>query len=245
MNYHIYPDKKSLSEVAAQYVGACIHEGIGQRGEATIIVGTGASQYDFLASLRNLDGIDWRKVVVFHLDEYLGISAEHPASFRRFLAERLFDHLPFKAIHLLNGDSEDPLQECARYESLLRERTLDVACIGIGENGHLAFNDPPADFETEALVHVVTLDRVCRQQQVNEGHFSSLEDVPRQALSLTIPAIMSARALSCAVPDARKARAVQCALEGPLTPDCPASILRNHPNCQIYLDYDSASLLSL
>jgi len=244
MDLHIYPDKKSLSEVAAQCVSKRINEATSRRGEANIIVGTGASQHDFLASLRNFDEVDWRKVTVFHLDEYLGISMQHPASFRRFLKERLFDHLPFAAVHLLAGDSDDPIRECARYETLLSDRIIDVACIGIGENGHLAFNDPPADFDTGALVHIVTLDKACRQQQVGEGHFPTFEDVPKQALSLTIPAIMSAKALSCTVPDVRKARAVKCALEGPVTPDCPASILRQHPNCQLYLDSGSVSLLS-
>ncbi|NOZ49023.1 MAG: glucosamine-6-phosphate deaminase [Chloroflexi bacterium] len=244
MDIHIYPDKKTLSEVAAHYVGEHINEAIGQRGAANIIVGTGASQYDFLAFLRNLDDVDWTRVTVFHLDEYLGISAQHPASFRRFLKERFFDYLPLVTVHLLTGDADDPIQECARYGELLAGCIIDVACIGIGENGHLAFNDPPADFDTEALVHVVTLDKVCRQQQVGEGHFPSLQDVPKQALSLTIPAIMSAKAISCVVPDVRKAQAVKCALEGPITPDCPASILWKHPHCQLYLDKESASLLS-
>ncbi len=138
----------------------------------------------------------------------------------------------------------NPVQECRRYASLLAERILDVACIGIGENGHLAFNDPPADFNTPELVHIVTLDEACRRQQVGEGHFAAIEDVPKHALSLSIPAILSARTISCVVPDRRKAEAVRCALEGPLSPDCPASALRQHPDCHLYLDLDSASLLS-
>ncbi|NOX63236.1 MAG: glucosamine-6-phosphate deaminase [Chloroflexi bacterium] len=244
MDIHLYPDKKSLSEAAAQHVGRRINQAIGQRGEASIIVGAGASQVDFLASLRDLTDVDWTKVVIFHLDEYLGIPEDHPASFRRFLKERLFDHLPFASVHLLAGDAADPMQECARYAGLLAERVIDVACIGIGENGHLAFNDPPADFDTDALVHIVTLDRTCRQQQVNEGHFPSIEAVPPQALTLTIPAILAAQAISCVVPEKRKAPAVQCALEGPLSPHCPASILRQHSDCTLFLDHDSASLLS-
>ncbi len=152
--------------------------------------------------------------------------------------------LPFGAVHLLDGDTPDPEQECRRYASLLAGRTIDVACIGIGENGHLAFNDPPADFDTPNLVHVVTLDEACRRQQVGEGHFATIQDVPQQALSLSIPAILSARAISCVVPDQRKAQAVCCALEGPLSPDCPASALRLHQNCRLYLDFDSASALA-
>ncbi len=245
MDIHLYPDKKSLSEAAAQYVGRNINQAIEQRGEANIVVGAGASQDDFLASLRGLKHVDWTKVSIFHLDEYLGIPANHPASFRRYLSERLFDHLPFAGVYLLAGDANDPRQECARYADLLSRRTIDVACIGIGENGHLAFNDPPADFETQALVHIVTLDKTCRQQQVNEGHFPSLEDVPPQALTMTIPAILSAKAISCVTPEERKAPAVRCALEGPISPHCPASILRRHPNCRLYLDRGSASLLNM
>lgn len=244
IDVEIYPDKKTLSVAAAEFVAQQLNVALQRRGRANLIVATGASQYDFMEALRQRQDVDWTQVTAFHLDEYLGISADHPASFRRYLKERLFDHLPFGAVHLLEGDAEDPAQECARYGQLLAEHPADVACIGIGENGHLAFNDPPADFETEALVHIVDLDEACRRQQVGEGHFPTVDDVPPQALSMTIPAILTARTISCVVPNRRKAEAVRCALEGPITPDCPASALRRHNNCHLYLDVGSASLLS-
>ena len=241
----IYSDKPSLSSAAAYFVADQIKAAFTRRGEANVVFATGASQYDFLAALRALNNVDWSKVTAFHLDEYINLSAQHPASFRRYLQERLFDDLPFRAVHLLEGDAVDPRQECVRYEALLRDKTIDIACIGIGENGHLAFNDPPADFETDALVHVVTLDLACRQQQVGEGHFPTVDDVPAQALSMTIPAILSAEVISCVVPNRRKAEAVRCALEGPVEPGCPASVLRRHPQCRLYLDSGSASHLTL
>jgi glucosamine-6-phosphate deaminase len=243
LNVLTYTDKVSLGQAAAEFVAQCVQAAVQDRGEANIIVATGASQYDFLASLIQLQTIDWQKVTAFHLDEYLGLSEDHPASFRRYLWERLFSKIPFQTIHLLDGTAPDPQLECNRYASLLATRTIDVACIGIGENGHLAFNDPPADFETESLVHIVDLDEACRQQQVGEGHFATVNDVPPQALSLSIPAILRANAISCVAPDERKAEAIRCTLEGPISPQCPASALRNHPNAKLYLDPGSASLL--
>jgi glucosamine-6-phosphate deaminase len=240
----VFGDKEALGAAAAEFVADRLREAIAERGKANVILATGASQYEFLDALRCLAGVDWAKVTAFHLDEYLGLSARHPASFRRFLRQRIFDHLAFGAVHLLAGDAPDPVQECRRYASLFGSRVIDVACIGIGENSHLAFNDPPADFEAPSLVHVVTLDEACRRQQVNEGHFATIADVPEKALSLSIPAILSARTISCVVPDKRKAEAVRCTLEGPISPDCPASALRRHEACRLYLDYGSASLLS-
>ena len=244
VHVQVFADKPTLGAAAAELVAGRLRQAIAGRGEASLILATGASQYEFLDALRRTEGVDWTRVTAFHLDEYLGLSPQHPASFRRYLRERLFDHLPFGAIHLLEGDAADPVQECRRYAALLAGRTVDVACIGIGENGHLAFNDPPADFSTPDLVHVVSLDEACRRQQVGEGRFATLEDVPRQALSLTVPAILAARTISCVVPDRRKAEAVRSALEGPISPHCPASALRQHKDCYLYLDGDSASLLS-
>jgi glucosamine-6-phosphate deaminase len=244
IDVQVFEDKEVLGAAAAAFVAGRLRRAIAGHGEASLVLATGASQYEFLDALRQVDGVDWTRVMAFHLDEYLGISAQHPASFRRYLHERVFDHLPFGAVHLLEGDAPDAERECRRYASLLAERAIDVACIGIGENGHLAFNDPPADFDTPALVHVVTLDEACRRQQVGEGHFPSIENVPTRALSLSIPAILSARTISCVVPDRRKAEAVRCALEGPVSPHCPASALRRHQDCHLYLDVASASLLS-
>jgi len=239
----IHPDKPTLSQAAADFVAGQIAAALAARGRARVIFATGASQYDFLDALCAAPGVDWRQVTAFHLDEYVGIAAGHPASFRRYLQERLFTRLPFGAVHLLQGDAPDPAAECRRYAELLAAAPIDLACIGIGENGHLAFNDPPADFDTTAGVHIVQLDEACRRQQVGEGHFPSVDAVPPQALSMTVPALLAAAAISCVTPGARKAQAVRCTLEGPVTPDCPASVLRTHPHCRLYLDSGSAGLL--
>jgi len=239
----IYPDKLALGQAAADFVAGHIRTAITERGHSRVIFATGASQYDFLASLIAQPDIDWPRVTAFHLDEYVGIAADHPASFRRYLQERLFSRLPFAAVHLLTGDAPDPAAECRRYAALLAAAPIDIACVGIGENGHLAFNDPPADFTTRAAVHIVELDEACRRQQVGEGHFPSLAAVPPQALSMTVPAILAAQVISCVVPDARKAEAVSCTLQGPIDPTCPASAMRSHPHCRLYLDRASAGLL--
>lgn len=240
----VLANKDTLGRAAADYVATTVQAAIERQDYARVIFATGASQYEFLDALVQLKTVDWSKVTAFHLDEYIGIPADHPASFRRYLKERLFDRLTFGAVHLLDGMVSDLETTCRAYGALLAEQPIDLACIGIGENAHLAFNDPPADFETDALVHVVTLDDACRQQQVGEGHFPSVADVPQQALSLSIPAILQARSISCAVPDARKAAAVRCALEGPIVPECPASALRTHTDCHLFLDAQSASQLS-
>lgn len=243
LHIQVHRDKPALSRAAADFVAAQVRAALAAQGQARVIFATGASQYDFLDALCAAPDMDWSRVTAFHLDEYVGISADHPASFRRYLQERLFDRLPFAAVHLLAGDAPDPAAECRRYAGLLAEAPIDIACVGIGENGHLAFNDPPADFHTDAGVHVVQLDEACRRQQVGEGHFPDLASVPPQALSMTVPAILQARVISCVVPDARKADAVHCTLEGPIDPACPASVLRTHPACRLYLDRASASRL--
>lgn len=240
----VYADREALGLAAAKFVAGRLRQALAKRGDANIVLATGASQHEFIAAFRQEQGIDWSSVTAFHLDEYLGISENHPASFRRYLHERLFDRLTFDAVYLLKGDAADPVRECRRYASLLDAKTIDIACIGIGQNAHLAFNDPPADFNSLELVHVVTLDEACRDQQVREGHFAEIGDVPPKALSLSVPAILSANTISCVVPDRRKAEAIRCALEGPISPDCPASALRKHRDCHLYLDVDSASLLS-
>lgn len=243
VSVELYLDKPALSEAAAAFVADRLKQTLADRGEANLVLATGASQYDFLAALRSRNDIDWARITAFHLDEYIDLSPEHPASFRRYLRERFFDHVQLKAVHLLDGNAPNPEAEIARYDALLRRHPVDVACIGIGENGHLAFNDPPADFETTAKVLIVELDEACRRQQVGEGHFPDLAAVPPRALSMSIPAILDAKTISCVVPDPRKAEAVRCALEGPITPQCPASALRRHADCHLYLDEGSASLL--
>ena len=245
VNVQIYPDKETIGQVAAEFVAVELNAAIGERGTANLVVATGASQYEFLAALLARTDIEWNRVTAFHLDEYLGIAPDHPASFRRFLHERFFQHVELKAVHLLQGDAPDIQAEITRYSALLAAHPVDVACIGIGENGHLAFNDPPADLTTTAPILLVDLDEACRMQQVGEGHFPDLAAVPPQALSMSIPAILTAHAISCVVPDARKAPAVLCALEGPITPTCPASALRRHHHCRLFLDQAAASRLAL
>ena len=245
MNIVIGKDKLDMARRAADAAAEKMREAIAARGEARIIVATGASQFEFLAALVAEPGINWSKVTGFHLDEYLGLPVAHKASFRGYMRERLVSKTPqpMKAFIEVNGEAEDVSAELARLEALVREKPVDVACIGIGENGHIAFNDPPADFEAKAAYAVVDLDEKCRMQQVGEGWFASLDDVPKQAFSMTVPQIMSARAIVCTVPDSRKADAVAGAVDGPLTNMCPASILRQHPDCTMFLDPPSAAKL--
>ena len=209
-----------------------------------MIVATGASQFEMLGELVKTPNIDWGKVVFFHLDEYVAMPMTHPASFRKYLKERLVEQLPQspRAFHYLNAEG-DPAAECRRLGDLIKQHPIDVAFIGIGENGHLAFNDPPADFETDDPYIIVNLDERCRLQQVGEGWFATLADVPETAISMSVRQILRASAIICVVPDERKAQAVRDSLEGPIDPMTPASILRRHPDLTVYLDRASASLL--
>lgn len=246
MKIVIGADKLDMAGRAADAAAAVIRKAIAERGEARMIVATGASQFEFLAALVEEPGIDWTKVTGFHLDEYVGLPVTHPASFRAYMRERFVSKTPqpMKAFHEVNGNAPDTAAECARLESLVREAPIDVACIGIGENGHIAFNDPPADFDTNAAYRVVPLDEKCRMQQVGEGWFASLDEVPAYAFSMTVKQIMWSRAIVCTVPDARKADAVKGAVEGPVTNRCPSSVLQLHPDCAMFLDPPAASKLS-
>ncbi|HON91805.1 MAG TPA: glucosamine-6-phosphate deaminase [Sedimentisphaerales bacterium] len=245
MNKYIYRNKKEAGAAAANSAAQAIRHAIRNKGQANIILATGASQFEMLEHLVASQGIDWLKVVMFHLDEYIGLGADHPASFRKYLQERFVDLVtPLKAAYFVRGDAEDPAEECRRLGVLISANPIDVACLGIGENGHLAFNDPPADFETEEAYLTVQLDEQCRKQQLGEGWFPRFEDVPSRAISMSIRQILKSKQLVVTVPDMRKARAVKNAIEGPVTPQCPASILQQHPNCSIFLDELSASLLS-
>ncbi len=244
MDRFIFATKESMGAAAAQAAAEAITEAIAEKGQANLILATGASQFEMLEALTGSAGIDWSKVVMFHLDEYIGLGIEHPASFRRYLQERFVDRVgPLKAVHFVNGDAADPSDECTRLGELIRHHPIDVACIGIGENGHLAFNDPPADLDTEEPYLVVNLDEKCRKQQLGEGWFATLDDVPRQAISMGIRQILRSKRLVVTVPDERKAAAVAGALTGPVTPNCPASILQKHDNCAIFLDEPAASRL--
>ena len=245
MNTRIEHSRELMGKRAADDAARKICAAIAERGEARVIFASAASQFDFLESLVAHGEIDWSKVRGFHLDEYVGLTDSHPASFRRFLRERLLAKLPcpMKDFTFVGGDAPDTAAECARLEAAVRERPIDLACIGIGENGHIAFNDPPADFETKAAYAVVALDEVCRRQQVGEGWYPDLDHVPTHAFSMTVPQIMASKSIVVIVPDSRKADAVAAAVEGPLTNRCPASILRTHPDCTLYLDDPAASKL--
>lgn len=242
MTIKVFSSKAALAQAAASHAAATICDAISQHGHARIIAATGASQFDFLDALTKTPGIDWNRVEMFHLDEYVGMSDQAPASFCRYLRERLIDKVGLKNYHLLDG-MQDPATVIARTSIEIRKAPIDVAFVGVGENGHLAFNDPPADFDTEEAYIVVNLDEACRNQQFGEGWFSTLADVPRQAISMTIHQIMKADHVLCIAPDARKASAIKACFNGEVSPMAPASILQRHPNATIYLDKESAALL--
>ena len=233
-----------MSEAAARHAEGVVAGAIEARGHARVIAATGNSQLRFLHHLVRSTRVDWSRVELFHLDEYVGMPDTHPASFRRYLKERIVDRVHPRAFHFLQGDARDVKAEARRVGELLKAHPIDVAFVGIGENGHLAFNDPPADFETTEPYLVVELDEACRRQQLGEGWFPTLDDVPRRAVSMSVRQILAAREILCIVPDARKARAVKDCLEGPVTPQHPASILQTHPRTTVYLDEPSASLLT-
>jgi glucosamine-6-phosphate deaminase len=232
-----------MGEASARAAADAMIAAIGREGRVTIVLASAVSQDTFLEALGSDRRIEWSKVTAFHLDEYIGIGADHPASFRRFQHDHMWSRVKPAVFHELNGDARDVNEETARYAELLLDESPSIAFLGIGENGHLAFNDPPADFDDPQLVRVVELDEVCRMQQVHDGAFPQLSDVPRTALTLTIPAIMRIPKLIVNVPGKAKAEAVRQTVEGPVTPDCPASILQRHPDATLFLDADSAQLL--
>jgi glucosamine-6-phosphate deaminase len=239
-------DRPAMAAKAATDGAQLLREALSARGKANIIVATGASQLEMLADLVEQPDIAWQKVTAFHLDEYVGLPITHPASFRKYLWERFQRTLPLPmaAFHYVDGET-DPAAECRRLGALIRQHPIDVAFVGIGENGHLAFNDPPADFQTEEPYLTVNLDEACRRQQLGEGWFPSLEAVPTRAISMSCRQILKSQSIVCTVPDRRKAQAVKDAVERPVTPAVPASILQQHPRATLYLDKESASLLNL
>ena len=243
MNIEVFPSKVSLAAAAANDAAEAIQAAVAERNEARIIAATGASQFDFLDALTKMNGIPWDKVEMFHLDEYVGVSDREPASFCKYLRERLIDKVGIRRYHLLDGTraAGDVIREVTAE---IRKAPIDVAFVGIGENGHLAFNDPPADFETEEPYLIVNLDESCRRQQVGEGWFPALGEVPTQAISMSIRQILKSEVILCLAPGARKARVVQDTVEGPVTPMLPASCLQQHPHTVLYLDAASASLLT-
>ncbi|MBA2356503.1 MAG: glucosamine-6-phosphate deaminase [Luteitalea sp.] len=243
MKIQVFEDPEALGAAAAADAAQAIAEAVRERGRARVIVATGASQFAFLDALVARSDVPWGQVDAFHLDEYIGLPPTHPASFRKYLRERLFERVPIGSAYLLDGEG-DPAETCRQAAAAIGAAPVDVACVGIGENAHLAFNDPPADFETEQPYLVVSLDRACRQQQVGEGWFGSLDEVPSQALSMSVRQILKARRIFCMVPDTRKAAAVKASVEGPVDPHTPASILQTHPDVHVYLDRHSAQQLS-
>lgn len=244
LRVEVFADRLTLGESAASLVAGAIRACLTTQDRARVVFASAASQNEFVAALCDAPDVDWSRVEAFHMDEYLGLPPDAPQNFGQWLQSRLFDLLPFGAVHRLRADASDVESECARYEALLREAPLDVVCLGIGENGHLAFNDPPvADFDDDAWVKPVEIDDVSRHQQVHDGAFASVDDVPRSALTLTIPALLSGRVLSAVVSGKRKASAVHRALTGPLTTECPASVLRRCPQALLLLDAEAAQLL--
>lgn len=239
----VFNDKNALGKAAAAQAAIAIRRAIASKGSARIIAATAASQAEFLDALTREPGIDWAKVEVFHLDEYIGLPVTHPGSFRKMLLEQLVQKTGIKNYHLLDGD-RDPAEVVTRVGKALTSAPIDVAFLGIGENGHIAFNDPPADFETEEPYLVVNLDEACRRQQVGEAWFADISQVPKQAISMSVRQILKSKEVLAVVPDSRKAAAVKACFEGEITPMAPASILRTHPNATIYLDKSSAALLS-
>jgi glucosamine-6-phosphate deaminase len=242
MQVEVFENKTSLGQAAAQRAAKIIQEAIARRNVAYLIAATGSSQFEFLDALV-LQHIDWSKVVCFHLDEYLGLPATHPASFRRYLKERIVDRVQPRTFHFINSEATDIAEESRRVGELISKQTIDVAFVGVGENGHLAFNDPPADFDTVEPYIVVNLDQACRQQQVGEGWFKSIDEVPTQAISMSINQILKAHNILCIVPDQRKAGAVRNCFEFEVSPMRPASILQKHNGVTLYLDLESSSLL--
>lgn len=244
MQTTISDDKQEAGRLAARCGANYIRKAIAARGEAAIIVATGSSQFEMLEALVAEPEIDWSKVTGFHLDEYVGVPITHPASFRGYLWKRFVSQLPLplRAFHFLDGE-RDPAAECQRVGALIADHNVDVAFIGIGENGHIAFNDPPADFETTKPYLVVDLDDACRQQQFGEGWFPTFDDVPKRAISMSVRQIMKSAAIICTVPDERKATAVANATLGAVTPEVPASILQQHEDIHLYLDVAAASQL--
>jgi glucosamine-6-phosphate deaminase len=235
----VYSEEAEMGAAAAEFVALTLASAIAEKGYANLILATGTSQFSFLEALKKLD-VEWGKVTIFHLDEYTGLSEHHPASFRKYLKDRILDEVKPGKVYLINADAGDLDEEMTKYEALLKAHPVDVACIGIGENGHIAFNDPPvADFNDPRWVKLVELDEACRRQQLGEGWFPTLEDVPKYAVTLTIPAIMHCITISCVVPGQRKAKAVFDTLYGGISTACPASVLRKHPSTLLFLDKHS------
>ena len=244
LNVFIMDSRDSMGQVAAQHAADCLRALLARKETVNVIFAAAPSQNETLHFLAQAEGIDWKRVNAFHMDEYIGLAPDAPQAFGRYLDEHIFSLLPFGSVHYLNGQAESPEAECERYSRLLREYPVDMVCLGIGENGHIAFNDPwVADFEDSMLVRIVPLDPVCRQQQVNDGCFETLDQVPTHAMTLTIPALTRAGHLFCTVPAASKAWAVEKTVKADVSTDVPATIMRRHPDARLFCDPASAAAL--
>ncbi len=239
LSIEVHPDRLLAGRSAGRAAAEELKRVLAQKGKARMIFAAAPSQNETLGTLVAEPGIDWTKVTAFHMDEYIGLAGDAPQLFSRYLKSRVFDRLPFGRIHLIVGSKSgsDPIRLCEEYSRLLRAEPIDIVCLGIGENGHIAFNDPPvANFNDPETVKIVQLDDACRRQQVHDGCFPDFDSVPKKAITLTIPALMSGACLICSVPGARKGQAVQRMLTGDISTECPASILRTHENCSLYVD---------
>jgi glucosamine-6-phosphate deaminase len=239
----VAPSSEEMAAAAAEHFATAVRVELEARPEIAVILATGNSQLGFIKAARERDDIDWSRLIVVHMDEYYGMGEDHPASFRRWMQDNLLSYVTPKAFHGVRGDHNPVEEEIERYGELIRTLDPAICVMGIGENGHLAFNDPPADFETRDFIHLVELDESCRKQQVGEGHFASIEETPARALSLTVHALLRPRTVLVITPEARKAMAVEQALVGPVTPNCPASILQTTPHVSLYLDQKSSARL--
>jgi glucosamine-6-phosphate deaminase len=243
MHVKTYIDRSTMSLAAATHAAGILRSTIQDQGGARIVAATGTSQFEFLDALTAASGIDWTRVEMFHLDEYVGLPIDHPASFRKYLLERLIGKTGITRYHLLDAE-HDAVRTADRVGEEIARAPIDAAFVGIGENAHIAFNDPPADFTTDQPYLIVGLDAACRRQQVGEGWFASIDEVPTHAISMSVRQILKAREIICVVPDARKAPAVKACIDGDVSPMAPASILQTHANATVYLDQESASLLT-
>lgn len=242
LNIEVHPDRNYMGAAAGARAAAILRAALARQGQARLVVASAPSQQELIAALTSAPDLDWSRITVFHMDEYAGLPAGHPATFRAWQEDHLLSKITPAVFHGIRGEDPDPAAEAQRYTALLREAPVDLVCMGIGENGHIAFNDPPvADFSDPLTVKRVELDAACRQQQVHDGCFPDFAAVPTHALTLTCPALLAGQAIVCVVPGARKADAVRAALLDPITPDCPATVLRRHGNAVLYLDEASAA----
>lgn len=244
LRVRVFETRKEMGDCAGAEAAAILRKLLAERESVNVMFAAAPSQNETLAALLEDSYIDWSRINAFHMDEYAGLDPAHPAGFRNYLRRAIFDRKPFKSVHLINGNASDPIREAQRYDALLREHPLDLCILGVGENGHIAFNDPPvADFQDKSFVKLVELEQRCRQQQVHDGCFEHLSQVPTHALTVTIPGLCQAKIMICSVPAPTKAEAVRQMIQGQISTECPASILRTHSDARLYVDADAGRYL--